>query len=330
MIASTDMSGSPGPATQRAGAAGQPQAPSPDERLPRIVCYHQTLWDGDNYVSMLPLSRGGRRTTHVIIAAIHINQNAGNLTLNDDPWDAPKHVRVWQEVRLLQKDGVKVLGMLGGAAKGSFTRLDIPVDYFFHAFYDPLRDMIAATGLDGLDLDVEEPMSLQGIVRLIDQLRVDFGSEFIISLAPVCAALQNRRHLSGFDYEALEAARGEDIAFYNTQFYNGWGYVEDTTDWDKIMLRGWPARKVVVGVLTNPESGRGWVPDDMLRSTLHAIRCKHADFGGAMGWEYFNSLTAACPYGLPWSWSDLLTDILYPEESESDGTESTVVQSGAV
>lgn len=310
-----------------------------EKHSPRIVCYHQTQWNGDQYVSMLPLSRGGRKTTHVIIAAIHLNNTPGDVTLNDDPWNAPKNVRVWQEVNLLQKDGVKVLGMLGGAAKGSFSRLDFPLDVLFRSYYEPLRQMLLATGLDGVDLDVEEHMSLTGIMRLIDQLRRDFGPTFIITLAPVCAAMQNKRHISGFNYEELEAARGPDISFYNTQFYNGWGYIEDSSYFDAIMARGWPQEKIVIGMLTNPESGRGWVPDDMLRATLLDVRRKYPDFGGVMGWEYFNSITAAAPFGWPWSWADLLTDILYPPEKfekqdrdihpgEHDSAEGQPVQLG--
>src|SRR4051812_41130764 len=110
--------------------------------------------------------------------------------------------------------------MLGGAAKGSFTRLDKD-DATFEAYYIPLRNLIRERALDGLDLDVEEPMSLAGIIRLIDRLKADFGSSFLITLAPVAAALisdKEEHNLSGFNYEALEVMRGTSIAWYNTQF----------------------------------------------------------------------------------------------------------------
>ena len=89
----------------------------------------------------------------------------------------------------MQDIGVKVLGMLGGAAQGSFQRLDRSGGEF-EAYYVPLRDMIRRHNLDGLDLDVEEPMSLNGIIRLIDRLKTDFGPEFLITLAPVATALR--------------------------------------------------------------------------------------------------------------------------------------------
>lgn len=111
--------------------------------------------------------------------------------------------------------------MLGGAAKGAFAKetLDSDDDAVFERYYGAVRDMVRERQLDGLDLDVEEPFSLGGVVKLIDRLRADFGKDFVITLAPVAPALLDaRRNLSGFDYEALEVMRGRDIAFYNCQF----------------------------------------------------------------------------------------------------------------
>lgn len=291
--------------------------------LPRIVMYQQTYFHKDEYVSMLPLLEENTAVTHVILAAIHINENPNALTLNDDPFDAEQNDFVWQEVMILQSAGIKVLGMLGGAAKGSYKRLDGDLATFFK-YYEPLRHMIETTGLEGLDLDVEEDMSLSGIIRLIDQLKLDFGKEFIITLAPVATALQGRRHLSGFDYEALEKAFGRHIDWYNTQFYCGWGSAADISGYDEIIRRGWPAEKVVLGLMTNPEGDQGWIPDDLLTDTLNALKSKYPTFGGVMGWEYWGSMTAAEPYGWPWSWANLMTKILRPDRRiEGDANPTT-------
>ena len=74
-------------------------------------------------MSLLPLITQNTGVTHVIIAAIHLNEGPGNITLNDDPFDAEKFRTLWAEVAWLRGAGVKVLGMLGGAAMGSFERL---------------------------------------------------------------------------------------------------------------------------------------------------------------------------------------------------------------
>lgn len=190
--------------------------------------------------------------------------------------------------------------MLGGAAKGTFTRLDGDESQF-EAYYVPLRDMVRTHGFDGLDLDVEEEMSLPGVIRLIDRLKVDFGDAFIITLAPVATALQRGPHISGFDYDALEITRGEKIAWYNTQFYCGWGSMGDTEGYDLIMACGWPANKVVAGVVTNGANGPGWVPTEILQMVVVTLMEKYRGFGGVMGWEYFNSLPGDVER--PWEWA---------------------------
>lgn len=199
------------------------------------------------------------------------------------------------------------MGMLGGAAKGSFTRLDLD-EATFEAYYTPLRDLIRERGLDGLDLDVEEEMTLAGIVRLIDRLKDDFGNDFIITLAPVAAALMSERpehNLSGFSYEYLEVMRGKKIAWYNTQFYCGWGDLSNTGGFDYIVQRGFPADKLVVGMVTNPGNGSGWIPFELLQEVLINLKLKYPGFGGVMGWEYFNSLPG--DRARPWEWAQFMT-----------------------
>ena len=276
--------------------------PIASEHKPRVVCCHQTHYRrSGEFVSVLPLITEAEEEiaiTHLIIAAIHLNDGPGNITLNDDPIDDPKHDRVWEEVSVFQDAGIKVLGMLGGAAQGSFQRLDKD-DFEFHAYYEPLRDVVRRHGLDGLDLDVEEEMSLHGIIRLIDRLRTDFGPGFTITLAPVATALQGRQHLSGFDYEALEVMRGSSIAWYNTQFYNNWGRLESFVDFDAILRRGWKPEKVVTGILTNPGHGHGFIEMHQLKLTLAALTQFYPGFGGVMGWEYFQGDEQR-----PWEWAE--------------------------
>ncbi|MCJ1280718.1 hypothetical protein MMC26_000035 [Xylographa opegraphella] len=277
---------------------------------PRIVCYHQTHYHDGKYVSILPLITHKTGATHVIVAAIHLNQPAGNITLNDDPYKATKYDLLWAETRKLQESGIKVLGMLGGAHQGSFSALDGEMSSF-NAHYEPLREMIAWMALDGLDLDVEEAMSIAAVIRLIDHLKADFGTEFLITLAPVATAMRAQQNLSGFDYEVLEKAFGHKIAWYNTQFYCGWGCMRSTLDYEKIAIR-WPVEKIVVGLVTNPRNCSGWVEDKLLRSTLTALLEKYPKLGGVMGWEYFNSITSEHPQeGEPWRWACFISEIFH-------------------
>ncbi|KAL9046766.1 MAG: hypothetical protein Q9214_000480, partial [Letrouitia sp. 1 TL-2023] len=243
--------------------ASEPQA--------RIVCYHQTHYNqSGEYVSVLPLVTEAEEVigiTHLIVGAIHLNDPPGKISLNEDPPDVASNEVLWEEVKVLQGVGIKVSGMLGGAAQGSFEKLD-GSDFTFEAYYIPLRDMIRQHSLDGLDLDVEEDMSLDGIIRLIDRLKADFGDSFLITMAPVARALQGGPHLSGFDYEVLEMMRGSSIECYHTQFYNNWGNLQGFWDYTAILQRGWRPEKVIVGVLTHPSNGHGWIATEELKRIL--------------------------------------------------------------
>ncbi|TKA26864.1 hypothetical protein B0A50_04310 [Salinomyces thailandicus] len=287
--------------------------PEPGTR-PRIVLYHQTHHRPNNGppVSLLPLITHNTGITHVVVAAIHLNEGPGNITLNDHRPDHERYSTLWGEVAWLQASGVKVLGMLGGAAKGTFERLDGEDTGRFEAYYAPLRDMLRKHKLDGVDLDIEEPTTLPGTIRLIDRLRADFGPAFLITLAPVATALLvNTPHLSGptFDYHILEAMRGHEIAWYNTQFYNGWGDCSTPFWYETIVRIGWKPEKVVIGLLTNPTNGgSGYVQQQHVESILQTIRARHPTLGGVMGWEFFNALPGG--QARPWEWASSMSRCL--------------------
>ena len=95
----------------------------PSDSLPRLIVYHQTHHDRTGKpISALPLIGSG--VSHVYIAAIHLNDPPENITLNDHTPDHERNTQLWEEVKQLQGAGIKVMGMLGGAAKGSYEKLD--------------------------------------------------------------------------------------------------------------------------------------------------------------------------------------------------------------
>ncbi|KAK5109986.1 hypothetical protein LTR62_006353 [Meristemomyces frigidus] len=289
-------------------------APAAPRSRKKIVLYHQTLHGPNNGppVSLLPLLTNNTGITHIIVAAFHINDPPGAITLNDH---IPEHTRnetLWAEVAWCQASGVKVLAMVGGAAKGSFDRL-ASEDHARHgAYYAPFRDMLRRHNFDGVDLDIEEPTSMLGCIRLIDRLRADFGPSFLITLAPVATALLvGQPHLSGplFSYHELERLRGHEIAWYNTQFYNGWGDASTSFWYESVIATGWKPEKVLLGMLTNPTNGgSGFVVQSRADSVIHSIRLRHPTFGGVMGWEYFNALPG--DLARPWEWAGHMSGVL--------------------
>jgi chitinase len=301
---------------------GEHRSASKHGHKPRIITYHQTIYHNDAFVSLLPLLTESTGVTHVIVAAIHLNSPT-HITLNDDPWDAPKHVPLWDETRILQAHDIKVLGMLGGAARGSYLRLDGDSGSF-EIWYRGLRELLVTTGLDGIDLDIEEAMSLGGVIRLVDRLRHDFGPDFLITMAPVAPGLRGQSNLHGFDLEVVEKAMGRHIAWYNAQFYCGWGDMSNIGGYEMILARGcWPVEKVVIGLVTNPGNGSGWVRDDAIKASLKALAKKYPNFGGVMGWEYFNSMTEKGGEGKPWTWAKFMKDIFHEAEEERNKESSS-------
>ena len=309
---------------------------------PRLILYYQT----HNNPSIESLLHPKPLVTHIILAALHLNYPAGNIHLNDHPPSHSIHSQTWKEISSAQAAGVKVSVLLGGAAQGSFTRLDGGEDSF-EQYYGGLRDFLIWSNLDGVDLDVEEIMSLAGVVRLVQRLRRDFGPKFLITAAPVASALlaipgpdidfesgkpkketgeERRRrtlvgNMSGFSYQDLEKAVGREIAWYNAQFYCGWGSLKDGGQmYRQILQRGrWDPRKIVVGTVTNPGNGAGWTSERLVKRALkdmvlaaHEVSHGKFDgvsFGGMMGWEYANSVVAREDKGFqlkagePWLWA---------------------------
>jgi chitinase len=270
----------------------------------RVVVYYQTQYLNGTYVSPKALTDNNTGVTDVLVGAIHLNGD-GTTHLNDHPPSDPRFTQMWADLHAMQALGVHVSAFVGGAAQGTFQRLDTEFD----TYYPRLKNIVTTYGLDGLDLDVEENMSQAGINRLIDQLTTDFGTDFIITLAPVATALSGGGNLSGFNYDTLERDRGAKIDWYNGQFYCGWGSMANTTGYDNIINRGvFTPNKVVTGVVTNSANCGGYVALPTLKNTLAALVAKYPNFGGVDGWEYFNSDPGGT--AAPWQWAREMTSAL--------------------
>lgn len=159
-----------------------PLTPAPSATR-HVVAFYQTGTTtgdpGQAYVSPAPLAG---QADVVEVAAFHLNDPAQYpiLTLNSDAPSAAKYAPMWRDVAALQAKGLKATALLGGAAPGTYTRLD----QNFGMYYPPIRDALRNYKLDGIDLDVEEPFTEATAERLINQLRTDFGPSFLITLAP--------------------------------------------------------------------------------------------------------------------------------------------------
>lgn len=75
-----------------------------------------------------------------------------------------------------------------------------------------------------------------------------------------------------------------------------------------MLMKGWAPEKIVVGLVTNPANGSGFIPFDVLATVLPLMVGQHARFGGVMGWEYFNSLPGGRER--PWEWAQWMSRTL--------------------
>lgn len=79
-------------------------------------------------------------------------------------------------------------------------------------------------------------------------------------------------------------------------------------------MKGWAPEKVVVGLVTTPANGSGFIPFDILATVIPLmVGQHHSRFGGVMGWEYFNSLPGGRER--PWEWAAWMTGILKTERT---------------
>jgi hypothetical protein len=255
---------------------------------PKVIAFYQTIYETDaagvrQYVDPTPLTGSA---TDVNMGAIHLNDD-GSLHVNDIPADHPELVRMWDDLHAMQDDGVRVSAFVGGAAAGTYRNLATDFD----RFYPILRDFLSTYELDGVDLDIEEPFSLEDTVHLVRTLRADFGEDFVITLTPVATDLAGQTGFSGgFSYAELEAVAGDDIDWYNGQFYCGWGDLRSTATFDAVVANGFTPGRVVAGTVTNPGNCGGYVEPATLDATLSDLVEAYPTFGGVFGWEYFNSL----------------------------------------
>lgn len=123
---------------------------------------------------------------------------------------------------------------------------------------------------------------------------------------PVFGLLPSLPHLSGdtFSYFLLESdpELKRVISWYNVQFYCGWGDAGQTAHYDMIVRAGWDPSRVVMGVVTNPGNGAGHVSPERLYEVCSVLRGMYPNFGGVMGWEYFNSGLERKDAKGPWEW----------------------------
>jgi hypothetical protein len=250
-----------------------------------------------------------------------VNGPDGNITLNDDSPNSTVYTKTWSEAATLQDNGVKVMVMMGGAAQGSFDgRLcnkqtgEVQDDYYLG-----LESTLKYHNVNGLDIDIEEPVPLACPQNLVERIRADFGGDFIITMAPVASDLTRTGSsaFGNFSYTELDQSSvGPLIDWYNGQYYSGFveGSIEDS--YENAIKNGYTPNRIVMGVLNSDNNGNGFVGLSHIKEIIANLKSQYRSFGGVDGWEYFD---AGSSDGLsePWMWTKQIGEALFGASSSN-------------
>lgn len=240
--------------------------------------YYQT------FTSLQPIIDNPNSTDVVIVSSLHFGEDNTSkkayIHLNNNHPDSSIFNKMWEEVSTIS-DKKTIMVMLGGAG-GAY-------EFFFNNFdecYSLLVSFLKNKNfIKGIDLDIEESVDIKNVQKLISKLVSDFGSKFIITMAPLGSSLQNDSPgMGNFSYKELyQSKEGDYIHWFNAQCYGGsFSY----STFDKIVRNGYPANKVVMGMMSGdfPSTSFSKALDEVSQ-----IKKKYPEIGGVFDWEYLDA-----------------------------------------
>ena len=243
----------------------------------RIIIYYQTLVDLDPLIK--ELKNNNKILTDITLASIHFGYNTNKLPyihLNNNTPQSDIFKKPISQLKQLCNMGVKINLLIGGAGC-AFNQLFSNYD----SFYKLLKEVVEYFGfIDGFNLDIEEGVSIDKMVKLITDLKRDFPDKGII-FAPLGSSIaSNSPGMGGFVYKELidNIPKNIGIEYLNTQCYGEYSLEL----FDEMVDNGYSPDKIVMGMLTGQDF-------NSILDEIKKIKKKYPDFGGVAVWEYFNA-----------------------------------------
>jgi len=251
----------------------------------RIIYYYQT------FNGLKSILTKDTKVTHIHLASIHFGTDENNnpyVHLNNNNPNDKIFDSVWEDIKKSKQLGIKIILMIGGAG-GAFQ------DLFsnFDTYYSLLKELLLEKKdlIDGVDLDIEEQVSLENVERLILQIKKDFGTSFMITLAPVQSSIEHDdQGMGGFVYKDLYNKLGNLIEYFNVQCY----YDYSLNSYKQMIKNGYPEEKIVMGSISSQNFNSNL-------EVLKEIVQNYNNFGGVFNWEYYDS---------PNNWSNIVYKVL--------------------
>ena len=234
----------------------------------KILAYYQT------FTSLEPILLDNPVVTHIHVSSIHFgvdqNDNPYIHLNNNSPWDK-KFDTVWQELEEAAKLGIKVKLMVGGAG-GGYASLFSNYNVYYSFLSKLLHDK---PFISGVDLDIEEPVSLTNVKKLISSIKTEFENTLTLSMAPVQYALEtDSPGMGGFVYKDLmQSQEGKCIDYFNVQFYSDFSF----DSYEKIVANGYLPEMIVMGAMAGEKNDK---------EIAKCVKKYGNKFGGVFVWEY--------------------------------------------
>lgn len=264
----------------------------------KTIYYYQTL------IGLEDVIKKSSSVNVIYISSIHFGKNPDNspyIHLNNKSPNDKIHDKLWIEAKECHKKGIDISVMLGGAG-GAYTDL---FDNFATNYTLLLSMLRERPYITGIDLDIEEEVSLKNVKFLIRTLRLDFPN-MRITMAPIASSLSSDGPgMGGFSYKDLyNSNEGKEISWFNVQAYGDYS----PEGMDDIVKNGYPASKIVYGMLSIQ------FDKDTFKNalqTIQHIKEKYKYFCGVFVWEYFD-----CPPGpKPIDWAVEISKMKILDES---------------
>tara|TARA_B110000037_G_scaffold164933_1_gene186537 strand:- start:365 stop:1162 length:798 start_codon:yes stop_codon:yes gene_type:complete len=246
--------------------------------MPKIIYYYQTL------VGLKKIINNPKKIypTHIILSAFHFGVDINNISyihLNNYKPSNKMYNDLWIELKKLTEIGVNIMIMLGGAG-GAYNTMFNNFDIYYSKLYSFLKNN---KFIKGIDLDIEENVDINNVRKLIKKLDIDFGKDYIITMAPISGALtKDYPGLGGFSYKDLiKTDEGKRINWFNGQFY----YEYNLDIYNQVINNGYNSEQIVIGMAYYQFTNNF---EEALKE-LNKIKTKYNEFSGVFVWEYFKA-----------------------------------------
>jgi hypothetical protein len=240
----------------------------------KTLFYYQTFSSLDPIIN---LKRKTKEDIYVYISSVHfgISNKIPYIGINNNSIE--NQGTLWDDAIKAHENDINIMLMIGGAG-GAYTALFSDFETYYSLLYILLNER---RYIVGVDLDIEESVKLDDVKKLITRLNKDFGSTFIITMAPVASSMMyDMPGMCDFIYKDLyNSPEGEYISWYNVQSYN-----EYTFDiYNSIVQNGYTPNNIVFGLLGNNFNSMSMLN---VSNELNKIKTKYPTMAGVIMWEY--------------------------------------------